>query len=58
MVSCKRLESNLVYSKVRYKCRPYVYQFWISFPGPTALLKALRLLNFGIFAMAYRYFQV
>ena len=28
------------------------------FPGPTALLKALRLLNFWIFAMAHVYFQV
>ena len=30
----------------------------IFFPGPTALLKALRLLNFGIFPRVYRYFQV
>ena len=28
------------------------------FPGPTALLRALRLLNFGNFSMAYRYIQV
>ena len=28
------------------------------FPGPTTLLNALHLLNFGIFSMAYRYFQV
>ena len=28
------------------------------FPGPTALLNALRLLNFGFFSVAYRYFQV
>ena len=31
---------------------------FVFFPGPTALLKALRLSNFGIFSMAYRYFQV
>ena len=30
----------------------------IFFPGPTALSKALRLLNFEIFSMAYRHFHV
>ena len=31
--------------------------FWFFFPGPTALIKALRLLNFRIFPRVYRYFQ-
>ena len=49
---------NYSYSTVRNKRRTYVYYFLIFFPGSTALLKALRLLNFGFFSMAYRYFQV
>ena len=48
----------LSYSIVRNKRRPYVNDFLIFFPCPAALLKALRLSNFGIFPRVYRYFQV
>ena len=43
---------------IRNKSRPYVYNILDFFPGPTALLKAVRLLIFGISSMGYEYFQV
>ena len=43
------------YSIFRNKRRPYILDI---FPGPTALLKATRLLNFEIFSMGYGHFQV
>ena len=45
------------YSIVRNKLGPTFINFGF-FPGPTALLKALCLLNFGIFTRVYRNFQV
>ena len=37
---------------------PTFINFGFFFPGPTALLKALHLLNSGFFPRVYRYFQV
>ena len=52
------LEQELYYYSIVRNIEALRLSILGFFPGPTALLKALRLLNFGIFPRVYRYFQV
>ena len=48
---------QVVYSRLRNRYRPYVLLILDFFPGPTALLKALCLLIFGIFSRPYYFIR-
>ena len=56
---CSRTNGHCLFTTGWSKLhRPYLrLLFLYFFPGPTALLKALRLLNVGNVSMGYRYFQ-